>query len=104
MNTLIKSTESQASSNAGSASADIYQEFADLLIDKNDLREGDLKKARRLAEQAGDEKLPSLLVKLGLVAEKDVANALVEITGIPFTTQGDYPKPRLWVTIYRLNF
>lgn len=91
MNTIEKITENQPIGNTGSGPVDIYQGFADLLVEKNELREGDLKKARHLAEQTGDEKLPALMVKLGLVAEKDVANALAEITGLPFTTQDDYP-------------
>lgn len=95
MNTTAQTTESRSSDAAGSDKAtdisDEYQAFADFLVDRGELREGDLKKARRLAEQAGDEKLPALLVKLGLVSEKDVANALSEVTGLPLKNADDYP-------------
>ncbi len=95
LNTPAQTTESSSSdpadSDKGADAADEYQAFSDFLVDREELREGDLKKARRLAEQAGDEKLPALLVKLGLVSEKDVANALSEVTGLPLKTADDYP-------------
>ncbi len=95
MNTIAQSTESSSSAEAKgdkiAVPQDDYQEFADYLVEREELREGDLRKARRLAEQAGDEKLPALLVKLGLVSEKDVANALSEVTGLLLKTADDYP-------------
>ena len=95
MNTIARSTEPSASATAEGDkivdSEDEYQEFADSLVQRGELREGDLRKARRLAEQAGDEKLPALLIKLGLVSEKDVANALSEVTGLSLKTAEEYP-------------
>ncbi|MCI0654888.1 MAG: type II secretion system ATPase GspE [Methylococcaceae bacterium] len=67
-----------------------YDAFADVLLKRGDLRENDLKRATRLAEQAGDEKLPALLVKLGLLSEKDAASALSEVSGLPLVTEKDY--------------
>jgi general secretion pathway protein E len=67
-----------------------YDAFAEVLLKRGDLRENDLKRAMRLAEQAGDEKLPVLLVKLGLLSEKDAATALSEVTGLALVTEKDY--------------
>ncbi|MGH8474360.1 MAG: type II secretion system ATPase GspE [Methylococcales bacterium] len=67
-----------------------YDVFADLLLQRGVLRESDLKRTIRLAKQASDEKLPALLVKLGLVAEKDVAVALSEVSGLDLIPDKGY--------------
>lgn len=64
--------------------------FADELLKRGQIRESDLKRALRLAEQTGDEKLPALLVKLGLLAEKDAASALSEVSGLPLVAEREY--------------
>ncbi|MGR9106176.1 MAG: type II secretion system ATPase GspE [Gammaproteobacteria bacterium] len=68
-----------------------YDAFAEVLLKQGSLREGDLKRAMRLAEQAGDEKLPALLVKLGLLSEKDAASVLAEVSGFPLISEKEYP-------------
>ncbi|MGH8559037.1 MAG: type II secretion system ATPase GspE [Methylococcales bacterium] len=67
----------------------VYDAFAEELLKRGYLRESDLKRAMRLAEQSGDEKLPALLVKLGLVSEKDAASALSEVSGLPLISEQD---------------
>jgi len=76
--------------------ADIYADFSTFLVDQGHLRENDLKRALRLSEQTGDEKLPQLLIKLGLVSEKDVATALAEVGGYKLVSAEDFPETSLF--------
>jgi general secretion pathway protein E len=48
-------------------------------------------RARRLAEDGGDTILP-MLVRLGLVSEKDMALALAEVLDLPLAQLTDYPE------------
>lgn len=100
MNTIADNIEPQDPDSDGNqntpAEEGEYAEFTAYLVENGNLRENDLKRARRLSEQAGDEKLPALLVKLGLVSEKDTALAFSEVTGLPFVTDNDYPESSLF--------
>jgi general secretion pathway protein E len=69
-----------------------YDAFADLLIKRGKVRDLDLARARRLAIQADDLLLPALLVKLGVSSERDVAEALSEVSGLPLVSPADYPE------------
>lgn len=60
---------------------DLYQKFAEALIHSGKLREVELSRAQRFAAQADDEPLSALLVKLGMVSEKDIAEILSEVSG-----------------------
>ncbi|MDD5037381.1 MAG: ATPase, T2SS/T4P/T4SS family, partial [Methylococcaceae bacterium] len=55
-------------------------------------REAEINRARRLAAQTDDQPLPALLVKLGIVSERDVTDALVEVSGLPLVVAADYPE------------
>lgn len=66
-----------------------YDAFARRLIEAGKLRLADLQRARRVLEETGEGALPVLLVRLGLVAEKDVAETLAEVTGLSLAK--DYP-------------
>jgi general secretion pathway protein E len=74
------------------APADVYGAFADCLVLKGKAREAEIVRARRLAAQTDEQSLPGLLIKLGIVSERDVAEALVEVTGLPLTAAADYPE------------
>jgi general secretion pathway protein E len=50
----------------------------------------DLARARRLAEESGDEIL-RMLVRLGLVSERDMALAFSRVMGIPLAEVSDFP-------------
>lgn len=69
-----------------------YGAFSEALIRHGDLRKNDLKRAMRLSEQTDDEKLPMLLVKLGLASEQVVAEVFAETTGLPMILEKDYPE------------
>ncbi len=66
-----------------SSPSDLYEQFADAVIRTGKLRESELNRARRFASQSDGEPLSGLLVRLGLVSERDVAELLVEISGYP---------------------
>ncbi len=68
-----------------------YDAFAEHLVETGKLRPADLNRARRLLEES-DDTLPLLLVKLGLVAERDVAETLARICDLELVTAEDYPE------------
>jgi general secretion pathway protein E len=62
-----------------------------LMIEQERLREEDLQRARAYKEQHGGNLL-TLLVRLGLVSERDLARAQSELLDIPMVTEKDYPE------------
>ena len=66
-------------------------ELCKLMIDEGRLREEDLQRARAYREQHGGNLL-TLLVRLGLVSERDLARAQSELLEIPMVTEKDYPE------------
>jgi general secretion pathway protein E len=61
------------------------------LIDAGKLDEAALDRVLRL-QSGNEERLEALLVKLGLVGERDVANALADELGLPIAEPADYPE------------
>ncbi|MCK7575688.1 MAG: type II secretion system ATPase GspE [Chromatiales bacterium] len=61
------------------------------LLAQSKLTAADMARARRLAEEAGEALLP-LLVRLGLVSERDMAQAMSEVLGLPPVTAADFPE------------
>jgi general secretion pathway protein E len=64
--------------------------IVDLLIERRKLDAGGLDRARRAGEN-GDDHLHTILVKLGLVAERDVAEALAAVLDLQIAAPDDYP-------------
>ncbi|MCH9696619.1 MAG: type II secretion system ATPase GspE [Gammaproteobacteria bacterium] len=73
-------------------SDDPYKLFADLLVKQGKLGKTELRRAERLTAQSQQDKLPALLLKLGMVAERDVTSALAEVSGLPLVEKTDYPE------------
>ncbi len=71
---------------------DSYGLFADCLVRKGKARETEINRARRLAAQTDDQPLPALLMKLGIVSERDIAEALSDVSGLPLVATTDYPE------------
>jgi len=69
----------------------IDQRIADALVARGRLKEADLARARKLLEESGGQ-LPSLLVRLGLVSERDFAEAAAEVMGLPLVATRDLPE------------
>ena len=65
--------------------------LGELLIERGKLDQGSLERALRL-QQEGGERLGSLLVTLGLVAPRDVADALAAQLGLPLLDGAGYPE------------
>ena len=66
-------------------------DLGELLVERQKLAEADLQRARRVREGTG-EGLDTLLVKLGLVSERDLAEALAVHLNLPLVRPGDYPE------------
>jgi len=66
-------------------------ELCRLMIEQDRLREEDLNRARAYREQHGGNLL-TLLVRLGLVSERDLASAQAELLDIPLISEKDYPE------------
>ena len=60
------------------------------LIEKGRLKETDLVRAQRLQEETGGELL-ALIARLGLVSERDHAEACAEVLGLPLVAIKDLP-------------
>ncbi len=66
-------------------------DLGELLVAHQKLTEADLQRARRVQESAG-EALDTLLLKLGLVSERDLAEALAAQLQLPLVRPVDYPE------------
>ena len=69
-----------------------YQELAFHLFDLHKLKESDWIRAQKLSAQTENEPLAALLVKLGLVSEKDLADAISTVSGLRLVRTDDYPS------------
>jgi general secretion pathway protein E len=68
------------------------QRFAKRLIERGKLRDADLTRALRVQEgQASRERLSRLIVRLGLISERDAADTLSEVLNVPLAHGADYP-------------
>ena len=65
-------------------------DLGELLVEHQKLADADLQRARRVRDSTG-ESLETLLVKLGLVSERDLAEALAARLNLPLVRPTDYP-------------
>jgi general secretion pathway protein E len=78
---------------AGVDSAESLDErICDYLVARGRLKEADLVRARRLHEESGEGNLVPLLTRLGLVSEREMADALSEVLGLPLLSSKDCPE------------
>ncbi|HRC73782.1 MAG TPA: type II secretion system ATPase GspE [Candidatus Competibacter sp.] len=66
-------------------------DLGELLVEHQKLAAADLQRARRVRESSG-EGLDTLLVKLGLVSERDLAEAVAARLKLPLVKPVDYPE------------
>jgi general secretion pathway protein E len=69
-----------------------YDRFGQELVARGKVREAEIVRARRLAAQTDETRIPALLVKLGVVSERDTAEILAEVSGAPLVAADDYPE------------
>ncbi|WP_295404302.1 type II secretion system ATPase GspE [uncultured Thiocystis sp.] len=67
------------------------------------LTPGDLARARRLAEDGGDQLLP-MLVRLGLISERDMARSMSEVLGLPLADATAFPSEPVREDLFSLRF
>ncbi|MBD8872715.1 type II secretion system ATPase GspE [Rhodanobacter sp. DHB23] len=63
-----------------------------LLVARGRLKDGDLVRARRLHEEASEGTLTALLARLGLVNERELAEAWSELLAVPLLSARDAPE------------
>jgi len=68
------------------------ERMCDFLVARGRLKETDLVRARRLHEEDEAGSLVSLLTKLGLVSERDMADAVSELLDLPLLVAKDFPE------------
>ena len=66
-------------------------DLGELLVEYQKLADADLQRARRVQDSTG-EALDTLLVKLGLVSERDLAEAVAARLDLPLLKPADYPE------------
>jgi general secretion pathway protein E len=65
-------------------------DLGEMLVERQKLADADLQRARRVRDSTG-ESLETLLVKLGLVSERDLAEALAARLNLPLARPADFP-------------
>ena len=63
-----------------------------MLVARGRLKDGDLGRARRLHEEAPEGTLTALMARLGLVSERDLAQAWAELLQVPLLSARDAPE------------
>ena len=89
--TLTATDETELLPSIGDHLEDRAAELCSLMIEQERLREEDLQRAKAYREQHGGNLL-TLLVRLGLVSERDLARAQSELLEIPMASEKDYPE------------
>ncbi len=67
------------------------ERIAEQLLARGRLKEADLGRARRLLEESGGS-LIALMTRIGLVSERDVAEATAEVLDLPLLASRDFPE------------
>ena len=74
-----------------------------LLYERGKLTAGDLARARRLADDGG-EPLLRMLVRLGLISERDMAQAMSEVLDLPLADPAQFPAEPVAEGLFTLRF
>jgi general secretion pathway protein E len=68
------------------------ERICQFLVSKGRLKEADLGRARRLHEESEGGNFVPLLTRLGLVSERDMADALSDLLDVPLLSAKDFPE------------
>ncbi len=99
--TEVESTDAAAPVSAEDA---FERRVCDHLIAQGKLREEDLARGQRLHRESLNTRLLPLLARLGLVSERDVAQAISELMDLPLATDKDYPESASLVSEIPVRF
>jgi general secretion pathway protein E len=70
---------------------------------KGKLTDNDLARATKFAKDSGDA-IRHLLIRLGLISDRDMAQASADLLGLTLTTTADYPEQALIEPAFNLRF
>ncbi len=70
---------------------DFDQHMIDHLVGQGRLKESDVRKAQRLVEESGDNPI-AMMIRLGLMSERDAAESMAELLELPLLGSKDYPE------------
>ena len=73
------------------------------LLGHDKMTAGDLARARRLTDESGDSLLP-LLVRLGLISERDMAGAMCEVMDLTLAEPSRFPSEPVREDLFTLRF
>jgi len=68
----------------------LVSRFAQSLVKANRITQGALERARRVANESND-KLELALTRLGILSERELAEAMAEFLRLPVLSPSDYP-------------
>jgi general secretion pathway protein E len=88
---------------AGPSEPSVESRVITHLQERGKLVANDLARARRLADESGDGLL-RMLVRLGLVSERDMAQALAVVLALPLVEAADYPQAPILAERLSLRF
>ncbi|SDY62425.1 general secretion pathway protein E [Lysobacter sp. yr284] len=96
MNAVAHTTDAEAGADPGAVvaadgQAAVDARIVDALLAKGRLKDADLARARRLQEETGGSLL-ALLARLGLVSERDHAETVAAVLGLPLVSVKDAPE------------
>jgi len=75
-----------------SAMSQRYKPFTEALVERGKMRESEVVRAERLALQTDETRFPALLLKLGILSERDTAEILSGVSGKPLINPDDFPE------------
>ena len=81
-----------ATSGGSVASGDREADVCALLVERGRLKDSDLSRARRLHGESAEGTLTTLMARLGLVSERDLAEAWAELLQVPLMAARDAPE------------
>ncbi|MEM9301828.1 MAG: type II secretion system ATPase GspE [Pseudomonadota bacterium] len=91
MATIESDIELDAEPNEQPAPPSPDQRLIDHLVGNGRVRETDVRKAERLAEESGHQTV-AMLVSLGLISERDLAESMASLLELPLIGVKDYPE------------
>ncbi len=83
---------------------DPYKKFIDRLLEQHKLDETDLNRAKKLQGQISTGSFPALLSKLGLCAERDIAQAIADTSELQLVEAADFPEQSPFLSDVSLRF